>query len=201
MSILEIILIFLISYLIGSIPTAYIAGRIFARVDIRTVGSGNVGATNVFREVGKLAGIGVLLIDILKGFLPVYLVGLLGFDTIDKIVGGLGAISGHTWTIYLKFKGGKGVATGLGVFLGLTPIPVLITLVVFILIVSIFKYISLGSIIGVLFLTLLLLFFEKEMGIKVLGIVVSLFVVIRHIPNIKRLIAGQEHKFGTKVEK
>lgn len=196
---MEIILILIISYLIGSIPTAYLVGRICAKVDIRTVGSGNVGASNVYRVVGKSVGISVLIIDILKGLLPVCLVGLLEFDTIYKVVAGLGAISGHTWTIFLKFKGGKGVATGLGVFLGLTPIPVLIVLVIFILVVAISRYIALGSIIGALLLPPLLLFFEKENIIKIFGMAVSLLIVIRHIPNIKRLITGQEHKFGTKL--
>ncbi len=196
---MEIILILIISYLIGSIPTAYIVGRICAKVDIRTVGSCNVGASNVYRVVGKAAGIDVLIIDILKGLLPVCAVGLLEFDTIHKIIAGLGAISGHTWTIFLKFKGGKGVATGLGVFFGLTPIPVLIVLVIFILVVAISKYIALGSIIGALLLPPLLLLFEKENIIKIFGIAVSLLIVIRHIPNIKRLIIGKEHKFGTKL--
>lgn len=194
-----IVLILIISYLIGSIPTAYLVGRICAKVDIRTVGSGNVGASNVYRVVGKSAGISVLIIDILKGLLPVYAVGLLEFDTIHKIIAGLGAISGHTWTIFLKFKGGKGVATGLGVFLGLTPIPVLIVLVIFILVVALSKYIALGSIIGALLLPLLLLLFEKENIIKIFGMAVSLLIVIRHIPNIKRLITGKEHKFGAKL--
>lgn len=198
---MEITLILILSYLIGSIPSAYLVGRIFANVDIRTVGSGNVGATNVYRVVGKAAGIGVLIIDILKGFLPVYVVGLLGFDTIDKIVAGLGAVSGHIWTIFLKFKGGKGVATALGIFLGIAPIPILISLVLAIPIVVISKYASLGSITGALFFSLLLVFFEKEMVIKVFCIAVSVLVVIRHLPNMKRLITGQEHKFGTKLVK
>lgn len=198
---MEIILIIIISYLIGSIPTAYLAGRIFAKVDIRIVGSGNVGATNVYRVVGKAAGIAVLIIDILKGFLPVYVVGLLGFDTIYKIVAGLGTVSGHMWTIFLKFKGGKGVATGIGVFLAITPIFILSALVLSIPIVGLSKYVSLGSITGAIFFSLLVLFFEKEMIIKVVGLAVSVLVVIRHLPNIKRLIAGQEHKFGTKLEK
>jgi len=197
----EILLILIISYLIGSIPTAYIVGRICAKVDIRTVGSCNVGASNVYRVVGKSAGIGVLIVDILKGLLPVYVVTLLEFGTIHKILAGVGAISGHTWPIFLKFKGGKGVATSLGVFLGLTPIPVLTAVIVFILVVAISRYISLGSIIAAFWLSLLLLFSEKENLIKIFGMAVCLLVVIKHIPNIKRLITGQEHKFGTKIEK
>lgn len=198
---LELVLIIIISYLIGSIPTAYLIGRMCGKVDIREVGSGNVGATNVYRMVGKRAGIVVLIIDILKGFLPVYAVGLLGFDTIYKIGAGFGAISGHTWTVFLKFKGGRGVATGIGVFLALTPIPALIVLVIFILVAGISRYISLGSIIGALLLPLILLFFEIENVIKIFGIVASLLIIIRHIPNIKRLISGQEHKLCTKIEK
>ncbi|MEW6607784.1 MAG: glycerol-3-phosphate 1-O-acyltransferase PlsY [bacterium] len=194
----EIILVIIFSYLIGAIPTAYIIGRIFGKVDIRTVGSGNVGASNVYRIVGKTAGISVLIIDILKGFLPVCLVNLLAFATIYQIMAGLGAIIGHIWTVFLKFKGGKGVATGLGVFLGLTPIPVLIALLVFLLVVAISRYISIGSIIAAIFIPVLLLFFKEEPEIIIFALVVSLLIVIRHIPNIKRLITGQEHKFDIK---
>ncbi|MFH1564185.1 MAG: glycerol-3-phosphate 1-O-acyltransferase PlsY [Nitrospirota bacterium] len=198
---MEIILIIIMSYLIGSIPTAYLVGRIFGKVDIRTIGSGNVGASNVYRAVGKTAGISVLIIDILKGFLPVCLVHYLGYDILTMIVAGLGAISGHVWTVFLKFKGGKGVATGLGVFLGLAPVPILIILVIFILVVAISKYISLGSIIGAFLLPPLLFFFKGERVIIIFGAVVSLLIIIKHIPNIKRLIIGQEHKFNTKIEK
>lgn len=198
---MEIVLIIIISYSLGSIPTAYLVGRIFGKVDIRTIGSGNVGASNVFRAVGKTAGISVLIVDILKGFLPVYLVHYLGYDMLTMITAGLGAIIGHVWTIFLKFKGGKGVATGVGVFLGLAPLPVLIILSVFIVVVAISKYISLGSIIGAFLLPLLLFLFERERVIINFGIVVSLLIVIRHIPNIKRLITGQEHKFNSKMEK
>ncbi|MEW6618107.1 MAG: glycerol-3-phosphate 1-O-acyltransferase PlsY [bacterium] len=195
---MEIILVIIFSYLIGAIPTAYIIGRIFGKVDIRTVGSGNVGASNVYRIVGKTAGISVLIIDILKGFLPIYLVNLLAFATIYQIMAGLGAIIGHIWTIFLKFKGGKGVATGLGVFLGLTPIPVLIALLVFLLVVAISRYISIGSIIAAILIPVLLLFFKEEPEIIIFALVISWLIVIRHIPNIKRLITGQEHKFDIK---
>ncbi|MDI6735383.1 MAG: glycerol-3-phosphate 1-O-acyltransferase PlsY [bacterium] len=198
---MEIVLIIIISYLIGSIPTAYLVGRIFGKVDIRTVGSGNVGASNVFRIVGKTAGISVLIVDILKGFLPVLIVHCLGFDILIGIVAGLGAITGHIWTVFLKFKGGKGVATGLGVFLGLAPLPILIILVIFIIVVAITKYISLGSIIGAFLLPLLLFFFAREGIIIIFGTIASLLIIIKHLPNIKRLITGQEHKFNTKIEK
>ncbi len=198
---MEIVSIIIISYLIGSIPTAYLVGRIFGKVDIRTVGSGNVGASNVFRVVGKIAGISVLIIDILKGFLPVLIVHCQGFDTLTEIVAGLGAISGHVWTVFLKFKGGKGVATGLGVFLGLAPLPVLIILALFIIVVAISKYISLGSLIGAVLLPLLLFLFATERAIIIFGTVVSLLIIIKHIPNIKRLMIGQEHKFNIKMKK
>lgn len=197
--IIQISLLLAICYIIGSIPTAYIIGKLFGKCDIRQVGSGNVGATNVFRVIGHVPGIIVLIIDILKGVIAVLLARFLLHQQLIEIIAGILSIAGHTWTIFLKFKGGKGVATSLGVFTALAPIPVIIVLPIFVLIVALTKYVSLGSIIGAILLPFLIWQIEANIVLTLLATVVSVFILIKHIPNIKRLIAGNENKLWQKV--
>jgi glycerol-3-phosphate acyltransferase PlsY len=186
----------LFAYIIGSIPTGYWVGLVIKKIDIRTVGSKNIGATNVFRTLGPVYGIIVLIIDILKGILPVSVARL--YITPDMeliwILAGMATICGHTWTIFLKFKGGKGVATSLGVFLGLTPIPVLIIIPGFIVIVGITRYVSLGSIISSVCLPPLVWIFEKSILLTVFSGLIAILIVVRHASNIKRLIKGEENR-------
>ena len=156
------LIILVLSYIIGSIPTAIIAGKWLKKIDIREYGSGNAGATNVFRTLGWKAGITVLLIDMFKGFVPVYwLAGLIhhNFDTLIyfQLLAGICAIVGHMWTIFAGFKGGKGVGTSGGVFLGLAPLALGLSLLVFVIIVWITRYVSLGSILAALTLLIILL--------------------------------------------
>jgi acyl phosphate:glycerol-3-phosphate acyltransferase len=193
------------SYILGSIPTAYIFGKLLKKVDIRDFGSGNVGATNALRVLGTKMGVVTMLLDIFKGVLAVMLCKWLipGATDLMLILCGLSAIIGHIFTIFLKFKGGKGVATSAGVFAAICPIPFAITILVFIIIVWISKYVSLGSIIGalVLFTSELIInlnnsFAEKEKLIFVF--VIALFIIIKHKANIKRLIAGNENKISFK---
>jgi glycerol-3-phosphate acyltransferase PlsY len=193
----------ILAYFLGAIPTAYLAGRFCKGIDIRQHGSKNVGATNVFRVLGKGPGIVVLVCDILKGVLAVVMIPfLLGLDQIVYfIIFGLGAVCGHNWTIFLKFKGGKGVATSLGVLLGLTiniasmrlivSLCVLIWLGVFVG----FGYVSLASMISVLFLPFLMALFSQSLELIILGVVFCLLVIWRHRPNIKRLLHGSESRF------
>ena len=161
---LEAGLIIIISYLIGSIPTAVIAGKLLKSIDIRDHGSGNAGATNVFRILGWKAGLVVLLIDMFKGFAPVfwlapYLYGgpEMNMMIIYQILAAISAIAGHIWTIFAGFKGGKGVGTSAGVFMGLAPVPLLIALGIFIVIVAVSRYVSLGSISAALIFLIALL--------------------------------------------
>ncbi|MBU0700866.1 glycerol-3-phosphate 1-O-acyltransferase PlsY [bacterium] len=186
----------LFSYLIGSIPTGYWIGLIVKRIDIRTVGSKNIGATNVFRILGRKYGILVLVMDILKGVIPV-IAARIYFPCefqVAWILIGMSAVCGHTWTIFLRFKGGKGVATSLGVFLGLAPVPVLIVIPVFAAIVYFTRFVSLGSIVSSLLLSPLVWIFTRSLPLSVFCIAMTTLIILRHIPNIKRLMKGEENK-------
>jgi len=192
----------IISYLVGSIPTAYIFGHMLKSIDIRKYGSGNVGATNVFRVFGKWAGITVLLLDIYKGFWIIAIVcEVLGLVFIwERIIMAVAVVLGHNYTVFLKFKGGKGVATSLGVLIGLTVTiaairPVLfLTLFTFLCCFLVSRIISLSSIIAAMSLPIYMLITRQVPEILLLGVFFCVFVVYRHIPNIKRLKAGQEPK-------
>jgi glycerol-3-phosphate acyltransferase PlsY len=186
----------LISYLIGSIPTGYWMGLIVKRIDIRTVGSKNIGATNVFRILGRKYGILVLILDILKGIIPVIAARIYFSHELQIvwILVGMAAVCGHTWTIFLRFKGGKGVATSLGVFLGLAPVPVLIIIPVFATILYFTRYVSLGSVVSSLLLPPLVWIFTQSLPLLVFCIAITALIILRHIDNIKRLMKGEEKK-------
>ncbi len=201
--ILTAILLISIAYIIGSIPTGYLIVKLLTGKDIREIGSGNIGATNVRRILGLKWFFIVLFLDALKGFLPVFVAQNLtrtGAEIIPVLTG-LSAISGHTFTIFLKFKGGKGVATGLGVFSALSPFSIFSCVVVFVVLLFMFKYISLGSITAA-FLLPIFIFIYGESGeygfIFILAILAAAFVIYKHTDNIKRLIEGTENKFEFK---
>lgn len=212
----DVLVVVFISYLVGSFPTAVIAGKILKKIDIRQHGSGNAGATNVFRVLGWKAGLVVLLIDIFKGFVAVYWVVNLAEVTTDsdwrllfQLVAGVSAILGHIWTIFAGFKGGKGVGTAAGVFLGMQPLAVFIVLMVFIGVVAKTKYVSLGSIIAATLLPVILIvqkyFLEQSnIGLPVIiaSLALALLILVTHHSNIHRLINGTENKlsFGSKGE-
>ena len=206
----DIVFLIVISYLIGSIPTAIIAGKILKNIDIREHGSGNAGATNVFRVLGWKAGLVVLLIDMFKGFAPVWwLVPQQSgpeLQALYQILIGLAAVAGHIWTLFARFRGGKGVGTAAGVFLALQPLPVLGALVIFILIVAKTKYVSLGSTISATLLPVLMLLNRYVLGryvpnlIIVVGVMLAVLIIIMHRENIKRLIAGTENKLSFSKE-
>jgi len=204
MDMFKFILILLSAYLIGSLPFGYLAGKLIKGIDLRQEGSNNVGATNVFRVVGILPGIAVLLLDISKGFLSVHLANLFNLAgsmqvspqtfNLVRILAGLAAIAGHNWTIFLKFRGGKGVATGCGVSLGLVPLPTLVSLTIFSVAVALTRYVSLGSILAVLVFPLNCLLFQEPLILVFFASIASLVVLARHQANIKRLIAGTENR-------
>lgn len=196
MEIINIFFIFIISYFLGSIPTAYIVSK-FKGIDIRKVGSGNIGAANVLRNVGKKEGIIVLLGDILKGFVPVMFLSKISFginSDILKILTGTGAIIGHLFPIFLKFKGGKIVATNLGVFLAIDPVITFITFFILLGIAKISRYLSLGSLVSSLCLTSMLFIKYGMYYFSVFAVCTTIIIFIRHISNIKRLIQGKENK-------
>jgi len=202
MIIIKFISLVTVSYLLGSIPFGYLIGKIFKKIDIRKYGSHNIGATNVFRVMGKIWGVICLILDTSKGYIPVTLIANLFYLSVDgiipltifKIFLGLAAICGHIWPIYLKFKGGKGVATAFGVLVGIEPISILIAGGIWLLIVAIFRIVSLGSILAALSLPFIEAFRGIPIEIILFSIIVVLIVVLQHRENIKRLIKRDEKK-------
>ena len=189
-------LLFIVSaYLIGSIPFGYLFSRLFKGIDIREFGSHNIGATNVLRVVGPFPGFLTLLFDIGKGA-TVVLLAKKYFPSIIflPIIAGVCAICGHNFSIFLKGKGGKGVATGFGVLVALAPFVSLLTFLVWLFVVLISKYISLASLISAFAFPFLLWLKKAEPSLIILGILVFILVAIRHWENIKRLIKKTESK-------
>jgi len=199
------IIALLASYLIGSIPTAYLFGRMLKGIDIRQAGSGNVGATNALRVLGKGAGIAVLLLDIFKGFAVVVFLGSYFADKpvwLPKqnlcILMGLCCICGHNWTIFLQFKGGKGIATTFGVLLGLGLIVTGLNLVIGLLILVwflvffSFRMVSLASICSAVAFPVFTYLLKQSGMLICLSLLLSIFVVIRHKANLIRILQGKE---------
>jgi glycerol-3-phosphate acyltransferase PlsY len=190
------------SYLIGAIPFAYIVARLYG-VDIRKVGSGNVGATNVLRSVGKVAGVTVLLLDVAKGLLPTFLIPY-AFTACTQgeqstplaITCALAAICGHVWPIYLRFKGGKGIATSAGALIALAPAAVLIGLIVWIIVLLVSKYVSLASITAAVAIPAVswYLYSPEGMLLPCALTVIGILAVAKHKSNIQRLIKGNENR-------
>ncbi|MBA4146590.1 MAG: glycerol-3-phosphate 1-O-acyltransferase PlsY [Verrucomicrobia bacterium] len=206
------------AYLLGSIPTGYIVAKAKG-VDIRSVGSGNIGATNVFRILGKKAGIFVLTVDALKGFLAVWLVApmiarnLVASDSLGgtasmlAIVAGISAILGHNYTCWLKFKGGKGIATSAGVLLGLVPLPFVFALITWILLFFLSRYVSLASIgaAAILPITTWLVghfggrfSYQGRLEFIIVTLLMAALAIYKHRANIQRLLNGTENRVGKK---
>lgn len=192
------------AYLAGSIPTAVWYGKIFHGVDVRQHGSGNAGATNSLRTLGKKAGIIVLIVDFLKGFLAVKAASLFSAETdsILPLIMGLAVIAGHIFPIFAQFRGGKGVATAMGVLVATFPWAALGCMVVFMIIVFATKYVSLGSILGALAFPIQLTFnlWNDNADKYAIGFAWLVFIIlaVMHRQNIQRLLKGTESKFGAK---
>ena len=186
----------LLSYLVGAIPTGYLFGRLFNGIDIRQYGSGNIGATNVWRVLGKKIGTVTLVLDILKGLVAVTLIA--HFFSATPFICGLAAILGHNFPVYLKFRGGKGVATSVGVVLGLAPSVVGAAFFIWIGVLLLTRYVSLASITAGLSLPILSILFGKPCELHWFFLVLGVLVVIQHRANIKRLLKGEEKKFFRK---
>lgn len=184
----------ILSYLIGSFPTAYVVGKVWKRIDIRQFGSGNVGATNVFRVLGAKAGIITLLMDVGKGGLVVLLVGLISTGMLVKIACVGVAILGHDFPVWLKFKGGKGVATTLGVFLALSPITTLLCFSFMVIGDILTRYISVGSLIFAGSLPVVAWVFGNEKIMLIFSLLAGGLIFFQHRSNIKRLLEGKENK-------
>lgn len=196
MNTIPFILVLLVIYLITSIPTGVVLARFMGAEDIRQQGSGNIGATNVYRVVGKLAGVLTLLGDTLKAMLPL----LICKSWLDLTPTQLGlacivAITGHCYPIYLKFRGGKGIATALGILLVISPLTAAGALIVFMVTVAISRYVSLGSVLAALSAPLLVLMLGHPQPIFLATLFIAMLAVWRHRSNIKRLMDGTENRF------
>src|ERR1051326_5540030 len=206
------LIVAVMAYLLGSIPFGYLLVRIFRGEDIRLSGSGNIGATNVARSGAKGLGLATLLLDALKGTCAVWIAHTLGNSSYNSCGGSpyipvtrlmasaaLAAVLGHMFPVWLKFRGGKGVATAVGCFFTLFPIAMLISLGFFLLIVALTRYISLGSMLAAIAFPILAYFVEgAHLPSVMLVSAISLLIIVKHHQNIRRLLAGNENRFGGK---
>ncbi len=191
---MKIALLAVISYLIGSIPFGFLLARLKG-VDIRKQGSGNIGATNVWRNMGLLSGLLVLVLDALKGALCVWLGRYFAGGDVQLLTA-LAALAGHSWPVFLRFKGGKIIATALGVFLALDPLITALGVLIWLFVVALFRFVSLGSILAMISLPVFMLVFSRPWEKVVFSVVVAGIAIFKHLPNIKRLLSGTETKIG-----
>ncbi|TDM07051.1 glycerol-3-phosphate 1-O-acyltransferase PlsY [Macrococcus lamae] len=189
---MTMVFMFLLAYLIGCFPSGLIIGKVFYNKDIRQYGSGNLGTTNTFRVLGKSAGIIVMILDILKGFIVVFIPLLFNQDVHGVIIG-LFAILGHVYPVFLKFKGGKAVATSAGVIMGVNPLLFIAVTITFFIMLYLFKYVSLASITASIVNFVLSIVFMDWILI-VIAFIIMLIVIIRHHSNITRIINKEEPK-------
>lgn len=200
---MKVIFFLVLGYVMGALPNGVWLGKYFKNIDIREHGSKNSGATNAYRVLGPKYGIMVLILDALKGFLPPFLASRFGVSGNILLIIGVLAIVGHSLSFFLNFKGGKGVATSLGVFLFLIPNVTLALLIIFILVVYFTRYISLGSIIAAAALPILTAFSPikndvDKIPLTIMTLLIGAFVIWRHRTNITRLMNGTENKFKLK---
>ena len=200
MEIILNLLILFLGYLFGSFPSGYLAGRIAKGIDIRSLGSGSTGATNVLRHIGKRAAITVFLLDLFKGVLSILLAKYFLLNDSWQVAIGLSTLIGHIWPVWLNWKGGKAVATGLGIFLGLSWQVGLATLGIFIIIITLFRIVSLASVSAALALPLIMFLSFSNSNFSLPFLIISLLamtlVIWRHRENIVRLIKGKEPRIG-----
>ncbi|MES2463585.1 MAG: glycerol-3-phosphate 1-O-acyltransferase PlsY [Armatimonadota bacterium] len=194
------------AFFLGAIPFGFVAGKLKG-IDLREEGSKNIGATNTLRVLGPVAGVVVLLLDVLKGLIPVLVARQVLHLPSWWVVGvGLLAVLGHIYSPFVRFRGGKGVATSLGVLFGLSPLIAGATVALFALVVVVTRFVSLGSLLGAVLQGVLFWVlppaasFAENLPYRLFSLVVALFVIVRHRENIKRLLKGTENRFGTKKE-
>ena len=191
------LLVAAIAYLLGAIPFGYLLVKWTTGADVRTGGSGNIGATNVLRTTGRAAGVATLLLDIGKGYLAVWIAGRLSeHGAIAMSVAALAVMAGHAYPVFLKFQGGKAVASFVGAFLCLTPLALGAVLVVFLVVVAWTRHISMGSIVGAATFPLAVWLIQKpELPVVAAGLMAGTFIIYKHSSNIRRLHDGTEHVF------
>ena len=198
---MTILLCTLGAYLLGSIPTSYLVGRLRG-IDLREHGSGNLGGTNAYRVMGPAAGVPVVLVDVSKGFIPTYFFpGWDGVASADlALLYGVAAIAGHVWSVFVGFRGGKGVATGAGVLVALAPTSALVSLLVWIGVVSITRYVSVASLAAASLVPLTAWLTDESASTVLFCAAVAAFVWWTHRENLRRLARGQENRFGRRKE-
>ncbi len=182
------------AYLLGSVPTGLLLGRAYG-IDVRKEGSGNIGATNLYRTVGRKVGIMTLVGDCLKGMLPVLAVKYSSLPVEYAAWVGLAAFCGHVFSVFLRFRGGKGVATALGVFLALSPLAVAIAVGVFGVLMMVWRYVSLGSICAAAVMPIAVWALGGGRVLVLVTTLIGVIVIVRHIENIRRLVSGTENRF------
>jgi glycerol-3-phosphate acyltransferase PlsY len=196
MNTLSFIFILIVIYLIAAVPTGIVLAKVMGYEDVRDKGSGNIGATNVYRVAGKLPGVLTLVGDILKGFLPLLACKTWLAPTPTQLgIASAVAIVGHCYPVYLKFRGGKGIATALGIFLVISPAAVLGAAIVFGVAIAITRFISLGSVLAAMSAPLLVLMLNEPQPIFLATLFIAALIIWRHRSNIKRLIDGSEDRF------
>ncbi|RKD34323.1 glycerol-3-phosphate 1-O-acyltransferase PlsY [Thermohalobacter berrensis] len=196
----DVILTIIIGYILGNLNFAYILGKLVKNTDIRNYGSGNAGATNALRVFGVKMGLTTFLLDCAKGAVAV-IIGKYILGDIGALIGGISVVVGHNWPVVLKFKGGKGIATTIGVVLSINYILALICIVIGIILIAKTRYVSLGSVTGMALLPIVTLIIERPIDVNFLifVLILSAFAIFRHKGNIQRLLAGTERKLGEKA--
>ena len=198
---MKIALIIISCYLLGSIPFGYIVGKLFKKIDIRELGSGNIGATNVFRILGPSLAFVVLIGDIGKGILSIYLVHFLNIDnSLISTIAGLAVICGHDWSLFLGFKGGKGIATTFGVVFVLNPTISILALIIWGVVLITTRYVSLSSIFAVISIFIFTILFKQPYEYIIFSAIILILGIFKHKENIERLKLKKERKIGEKVE-
>lgn len=190
------------SYFLGAVPASYVAGRLARGIDLREHGSGNLGATNAFRVLGPGVAAPVMLFDLLKGFAPVWLFPRWAGTSPESwwpLAFGAAAIVGHVFSVYVRFRGGKGVATGAGVFLALAPLAVGVAFAVWLAALWLGRMVSLASILAALTVVPLLFVADAPPAVRALGVAVAAFIVFAHRANVGRILRGEEHRFGRRT--
>ena len=198
---MKIALIIISCYLLGSIPFGYIVGKLFKKVDIREFGSGNIGATNVFRILGPPLASLVLIGDIGKGIFSIYLVQYLNIDNLLILtIAGLAVICGHDWSLFLGFKGGKGMATTFGVVFALNPTISILALIIWGVVVITTRYVSLSSIFAVISIFIFTILFKQPYEYIIFSAIIMILGIFKHKENIERLKSKKERKIGEKIK-
>lgn len=197
---MKIALVITICYLLGSIPFGYIVGKLFKKIDIRELGSGNIGATNVFRILGPSLASLVLIGDIGKGIFSIYLVRYLNINNLLILtIAGLVVICGHDWSLFLGFKGGKGIATTFGVVFALNPTISILALIIWGVVLVTTRYVSLSSIFAVISIFIFTILFKQPYEYIIFSAIILVLGIFNHKDNIKRLRSGNERKIGEKI--